>query len=818
MALHQGVSPVQNSEKSGHRTEESHLSKQDGANLHSPNGLSSPEDDVAMSEAEKALKQAEKERFAIVKKYDIGREPGAQIDPWEDPGFEIYHTTDRYGFIHDTRLPLYEPKEARLREVEVQREKKWRKMLEDWSKYRGTEKLNKRIYKGIPNSLRGRVWGELLRVPDLQREQRNKYEEMKTLARKWSPDIRQIDLDVNRTYRDHVSFRDRYGIQQKNLFHVLGAYSMYNQEIGYCQGMSQIAALLLMYMEEEEAFWALSALMADQKYAMHGFFIPGFPKLLRFKDYYSKILERFLPKLKRHLDKNGVDPLIYTLKWFFQCFLDRVPFSLTLRLWDVYLLEGECILTSQAYNILKLHRKTLMKQTMDDILHFLQSKLEHDFLFDDDHVIQSLQKCLDELRRAKLLHFGPPPLDEVPKRPFGLYVEPPLSQKIGRRSNFTDEERRIKEDLIRRQDKELMESLRIEGLRAANQARRASLTGGSQGSEGPSVDEVSSVGNDIRHRNSMSSVTATSATFSVQSSHTLSQSQSAGMGIDVSFSQQPCANYTKPNRSNSSGMLGKSFGQHLLFSRTPPRKRMGSAQSESSLMHENGIVKNAKNGSISAGPKGSPRRMRASNLQHRRAAPMSAVENREKTKGSRAAVATEPAMKLDLDNVDFTNGDDDDDAVTPTPRTPKTFPDTVRIYVPYRNEELLPPVPGPTATSTPKSSAFRTKQPMENGKIRGRPASASPCDGNRVSRKEFFAPLYSPDPSGKSQNYQGTDPNRVTIRVDPRDAMSWPNSLSSPPSSPTPVMSHPGVSHSAPPLGRGARMRPPVPARYVGNR
>jgi hypothetical protein len=67
-----------------------------------------------------------------------------------------------------------------------------------------------------------------------------------------------------------VSFRDRYGIQQKNLFHVLGAYSMYNQEIGYCQGMSQIAALLLMYMEEEEAFWALSALMADRRYAMHG--------------------------------------------------------------------------------------------------------------------------------------------------------------------------------------------------------------------------------------------------------------------------------------------------------------------------------------------------------------------------------------------------------------------------------------------------------------------------------------------------------------------------------------------------------------------
>ena len=32
---------------------------------------------------------------------------------------------------------------------------------------------------------------------------------------------------------------------------MLGAYSMYNTEVGYCQGMSQIAALLLMYLNEE---------------------------------------------------------------------------------------------------------------------------------------------------------------------------------------------------------------------------------------------------------------------------------------------------------------------------------------------------------------------------------------------------------------------------------------------------------------------------------------------------------------------------------------------------------------------------------------
>lgn len=43
-----------------------------------------------------------------------------------------------------------------------------------------------------------------------------------------------------------------------------------SQEVGYCQGMSQITALLLIYMNEEDAFWALVKLLSGQKHAMHG--------------------------------------------------------------------------------------------------------------------------------------------------------------------------------------------------------------------------------------------------------------------------------------------------------------------------------------------------------------------------------------------------------------------------------------------------------------------------------------------------------------------------------------------------------------------
>jgi len=89
-------------------------------------------------------------------------------------------------------------------------------------------------------------------------------------------------------------FRERYNGRQQALFHVLAAYSIYNSEVGYCQGMSQIAALLLMYLiDEEDAFWALSQIMVDNKYAMHGMFINGFPKLLRLQTHHEKVLKNF---------------------------------------------------------------------------------------------------------------------------------------------------------------------------------------------------------------------------------------------------------------------------------------------------------------------------------------------------------------------------------------------------------------------------------------------------------------------------------------------------------------------------------------------
>ncbi|KAM6980611.1 USP6 N-terminal-like protein [Aplochiton taeniatus] len=366
------------------------------------------------------------ERADIILKYDTGRQEGVHIDPWEDADYSIYRVTDRFGFMHEQDLPTPSAQEEKRKQLEIERVEKWLKMLKKWDKYRHSDLMVKRVYKGLPLQLRGQAWALMLDVERIKTENPGKYEKMKEQAMLYSSEIKQIDLDINRTFRNHIMFMDRFGVKQRSLFNVLSAYSVYNAEVNYCQGMSQIAALLLMYMNEEDAFWALSQLLTNRKHGMHGFFVPGFPKLQRFQAHHDQIISKLLPKLKKHLDREQMSTGIYTTKWFLQCFIDRTPFTLTLRLWDIFIMEGERILTAMSYTILKIHKKRLLKMSLEELREFLQERIGHTFLHSDEVVVEQLKASMAELRKMKLDLPPPGKPEEMHRRPLG--VELPLLQ------------------------------------------------------------------------------------------------------------------------------------------------------------------------------------------------------------------------------------------------------------------------------------------------------------------------------------------------------------------------------------------------------
>ncbi|XP_070687117.1 USP6 N-terminal-like protein [Pempheris klunzingeri] len=382
------------------------------------------------------------ERADIILKYATGRQGGVEIDPWEDADYSIYKVIDRFGFMHEDELPAPTAHEEKRKQLEIERAEKWLKMVKKWDKYRNSDRMVKRVYKGIPLQLRGRAWALMLDVERTKKDNEGKYEKMKEQARLYSAEIKQIDLDINRTFRNHIMFMDRFGVKQQSLFHVLSAYSVYNTEVSYCQGMSQIAALLLMYMNEEDAFWALSQLLTNQKHGMHGFFVPGFPKLQRFQAHHDQIISKLVPKLKKHLDREQMSAGIYSTKWFLQCFIDRTPFTLTLRLWDIFILEGERLLTAMSYTILKIHKKRLLKMSLEELREFLQERIAQTFFYSDDVIVEQLQASMTELRKMKLDLPPPGKPDELPRKPLGqelpvlLSPVPPSRGKPSSASGF----------------------------------------------------------------------------------------------------------------------------------------------------------------------------------------------------------------------------------------------------------------------------------------------------------------------------------------------------------------------------------------------
>jgi hypothetical protein len=235
------------------------------------------------------------------------------------------------------------------------------------------KKFESRLVKGIPDCLRMRVWAQFLEVEGLYSKSIEKKISLKdvefaSLYLKVSGFERQIDLDIERTLRDHVLFKIRYSQAQISLFKILVAYSNLDPEVGYCQGMSTIAAFLLLYFNESAAFEAFVKVMARDDLRL--MYRTGFPLLFEYFWIQERLMKKFLPKLWQHLSKHTITTSIYATKWYLTLFLS-FPTRLAARIWDLFLFYGLDILPLTAVALLKMHEKRICGMGFEETMQFL---------------------------------------------------------------------------------------------------------------------------------------------------------------------------------------------------------------------------------------------------------------------------------------------------------------------------------------------------------------------------------------------------------------------------------------------------------------
>ncbi|XP_067007796.2 TBC1 domain family member 14 [Anabrus simplex] len=324
-----------------------------------------------------------------------------------------------------------ELKEAKLRKKQLQQQLKqeeqlanaarmWNnEILPKWETMRNSRKAQDLWWQGIPPSVRGKVWRlaigndlnithQLYNICVARAQDRLKAVtdpkeggEGGMDAGVDNPDkessVELIRLDISRTFPNLCIFQQG-GPYYDILHSLLGAYVCYRPDVGYVQGMSFIAAVLILNLEPADAFVCFANLL-NQPCHM-AFFRLNETLMQAYYATYNDFFRENLPRLYAHFSESMLSPDLYLLDWLYTVFAKAMPLDVACRVWDVFLRDGEEFLFKTALGVLHLSQDVLLQL---DFLHGAQylTKLP------DDLAAHQLFKSIESIRmNVGKLRFG----------------------------------------------------------------------------------------------------------------------------------------------------------------------------------------------------------------------------------------------------------------------------------------------------------------------------------------------------------------------------------------------------------------------------
>ncbi|CAH1131920.1 unnamed protein product [Ceutorhynchus assimilis] len=236
------------------------------------------------------------------------------------------------------------------------------------------------IRQGVPRGKRGDVWQFLAEQhclkaapPDIHKYPHYNvpYEQ---LLRQLTSHQHAILIDLGRTFPNHSYFSSPLGPGQLALFNLLKAYSLLDPEVGYCQGLSFVAGVLLLHMEESKAFTLLRHLMFRR--GMRNQYLPDMVGLQINLYQLSRLLHDHVPELYNHLDFYEVAPTLYAAPWMLTVFASQFPLGFVTRVFDLVFLEGPDVIFRVALALLNYHKdKILLCDSFEEIMNYLKGQL-----------------------------------------------------------------------------------------------------------------------------------------------------------------------------------------------------------------------------------------------------------------------------------------------------------------------------------------------------------------------------------------------------------------------------------------------------------
>ncbi|KAI3826213.1 hypothetical protein L1987_00258 [Smallanthus sonchifolius] len=250
------------------------------------------------------------------------------------------------------------------------------------------KELESLVREGVPRDLRGEAWQAFVGVkarrvesyyqnlldesdaaPDLTNSHNGSLGE--EVERPLVPEKckKQIEKDLPRTFPGHPALNEE---GRNSLRRLLLAYARHNPDVGYCQAMNFFAAMLLLMMPEENAFWTLVGMIDDY---FDGYFTTDMIESQVDQLVFEDLMRERYPNLVDHFDYMGVEMGWICGPWILSIFVNMIPWESVIRVWDVILFEGNrAMLLRTALALMELYGPDL-GSTIDagDAITLLQS-------------------------------------------------------------------------------------------------------------------------------------------------------------------------------------------------------------------------------------------------------------------------------------------------------------------------------------------------------------------------------------------------------------------------------------------------------------
>ncbi|XP_037702613.1 small G protein signaling modulator 3 isoform X2 [Choloepus didactylus] len=295
----------------------------------------------------------------------------------EESGEQLELCYDEFGFLMERAggadpssralpsLPLGEDPQQRLR---------WQAHLEfthnhdvgdlTWDKIAvslpRSEKLRSLVRAGIPHSMRPQLWMRLSGALQKKRSSELSYREIvKNSSDDETITAKQIEKDLLRTLPGNACFARAGSIGVARLRRTLRALAWLYPEIGYCQGTGMVAACLLLFLEEEDAFWMMCAIVEDLLPA--SYFSTSLLGVQTDQRVLRHLIVQYLPRLDKLLQEHDIELSLITLHWFLTAFASVVHVRLLLRIWDLFFYEGSLVLFQTTLGMLRLKEEELIQ-------------------------------------------------------------------------------------------------------------------------------------------------------------------------------------------------------------------------------------------------------------------------------------------------------------------------------------------------------------------------------------------------------------------------------------------------------------------------